>query len=107
MCGKHGKELADGSPCAMLQFCLITMRIGKTKTVKTLACSKDRVNAGSREEACDCSQVIGVLALPSLDQQANETHGAGESMFSRPYGTQLSKINDFFFVVVLICSVLL
>lgn len=91
------QKLADGSPCAMSQFCLITMRICKTKPAKTLACSKDGVSAGSREEACGCSQVTGDLAPPSLDQQANETHGAGESMFSRPHGTQLSKIDDFFF----------
>lgn len=93
------QKLADGSPCVMSQFCLITMRIGKTKPAKTLACSRDGVNAGSREEAGGCSQVTGDLAPPSLDQQANETHGAGESMFSRPHGTQLSKIDDFFLLL--------
>lgn len=57
---------------------------------------RQRVKDGIRAETCDCSQVTGDSARPYLDQQANETHGAGESMFSRPHGTQLSKINEFF-----------
>lgn len=65
---------------------------------------RQRVKDGIRAETCDCLQVTGDSARPYLDQQANETHGAGESMFSRPHGTQLSKINEFF---VLICGVLL
>lgn len=90
----------------MLQFCLITMRIGKTKTAKPLACSKDGVNAGSREEACGCSQFLGFSSPISWPASQGDPWSR-ESMFSRPHGTQLSKIDDFFVVVVLICSVLL
>lgn len=51
------------------------------------------LNAGTLADTRGCSQVPGDSAL---DQQANETHRAGNQWFRGPMELSSPKINEFF-----------